>query len=215
VPSRLDALVPLLRVLAQPSRREFLMMSALAAAGSACREKTPPAAAGQDAASAVMTSPAGAAAPAGKVLDAAEWRTLEAACARILPSDDGPGAREAGVIGFLDAQLATPALAPAAQALRTLARLLDEVAQRRHGAGFAALAPAQADELLGALAAGTLPVERFPQKEAFAVLHTLTLEGYLSDPRHGGNRGEVGWQAIGFAAPHLRFPGDGGHGQHH
>jgi len=115
------------------------------------------------------------------------------------------------VIAFIDAQLATPALAPAVQAIRALARLLDELARRRHGQAFAEAPAAAQDALLAGLSAGKLPVERFPQREAFKVLHTLTLEGFLCDPRHGGNADEVGWRAIGFAAPHLRFPGDPHH----
>ena len=43
-----------------------------------------------------------------------------------------------------------------------------------------------------------------PEEAVFRALHTLTLEGYLSDPVHGGNDGETGWKAIGFSAPHLR-----------
>src|SRR3984893_374349 len=40
---------------------------------------------------------------------AAEARTVEAACSRIFPSDDsGPGAKEAGVVIFIDRQLAGP-----------------------------------------------------------------------------------------------------------
>jgi gluconate 2-dehydrogenase gamma chain len=31
----------------------------------------------------------------------------------------------------------------------------------------------------------------------FQRLVTLTLEGYLSDPKYGGNRDWIGWQFIG------------------
>ena len=41
-------------------------------------------------------------------LSAAEWRTVEAITARIVPSDDGtPGAREAGSVNFID-RLSSP-----------------------------------------------------------------------------------------------------------
>ena len=40
---------------------------------------------------------------------AAEARTIEAACERIFPSDDsGPGAKDAGVVIYIDRQLAGP-----------------------------------------------------------------------------------------------------------
>ena len=41
----------------------------------------------------------------------------------------------------------------------------------------------------------------------FEGLHTLVLEGFLSDPVHGGNDGMIGWRAVGFPEPHLRKPG--------
>src|SRR3989339_1627096 len=42
----------------------------------------------------------------GKVLNPAEWKTLEAACRRLLPTDKEPGAAEAGVIHYIDNELA-------------------------------------------------------------------------------------------------------------
>ena len=135
---------------------------------------------------------------------------LEAAAARILPSDDGPGAREAKVGRFIARQLEgnLSALRPA---FEQLARLLDLWSQKSFGKGFVLLGPADQDAVLGQLARGQIPVRGLPQEALFRGLHTLTLEGFLSDPVHGGNDGEVGWRAIGFPEPHLRRPG-GAHG---
>ena len=135
---------------------------------------------------------------------------LDAAAARILPSDDGPGAKEARVGRFIERQLAeAPALRPA---FDQLARLLDLWSQKSFASSFTALPPAHQDAVLDQLARGQIPVRGFPQQAMFRGLHTLTLEGFLSDPVHGGNDSEVGWRAIGFAAPHLRKPG-GHHGR--
>src|ERR1700730_13676723 len=44
-----------------------------------------------------------------RFFSAAEARVVETACSRIFPSDDsGPGAKEAGVVIFIDRQLAGP-----------------------------------------------------------------------------------------------------------
>src|SRR5438552_11033477 len=51
-----------------------------------------------------MTDPQTAAA-AGTFFDAHQRATIEAAMARIIPTDDQPGAREAGTIEFLDRYL--------------------------------------------------------------------------------------------------------------
>jgi len=136
---------------------------------------------------------------------------LEAAAARILPSDDGPGAREAKVGRFIDRQLAG-SLSALRPAFEQLARLLDLWSRKAFSKGFTALDPSAQDTVLGQLSRGELGVHGFPQEAMFRALHTLTLEGFLSDPVHGGNDGQVGWRAIGFREPHLRKPG-GHHGR--
>lgn len=134
---------------------------------------------------------------------------LEAAAFRILPSDDGPGAKEAKVGRFIERQLEKlPAIRPA---FDQLARLLDLWARKAFSKPFAALQASNQDLILGQLARGKIPVRGLPQEALFRGLHTMTLEGFLSDPVHGGNDGEVGWRSIGFHAPHLRRPG-GRHG---
>src|SRR5215218_2823218 len=151
----LPALEPLLRL----SRRTVVGGAAPLAAvvwlAGSCRREAPPAA--------PPPVPAPPAARAGQVLGVAAWAALEAASARILPSDDGPGAREAGVVAFIDAQLATPLLRPIASALSTTADLLDKWGSAKYGAAFARLAPELQDSILEELAHGRLPVKNFPQ----------------------------------------------------
>lgn len=136
---------------------------------------------------------------------------LEAGAARILPSDGSPGAREANVGRFIERQLAG-GLSTLRPAFDQLARLLDLWSRKSLGRSFTALAPGEQDAILGQLSRGQLPVRGFPQEALFRALHTLTLEGFLSDPVHGGNEGQAGWRAIGFPEPHLRKPG-GAHGR--
>ena len=131
---------------------------------------------------------------------------LEAAAARILPSDDGPGAREAKVGRFLERQLAGD-LAELQPAFAQLARLIDLWAQKSSGMAFVALPAEAQDRILAQLAGGQIPARGLPQEVLFRALHGLVLEGFLSDPGHGGNDGMIGWHSIGFATPHLRRPG--------
>src|SRR5687768_17055054 len=102
-------------------RRELLELIALLAAMPACKGGDTPAKQGS------APPPPQPAAPRG--LDAAASRTLEAATARMLPADgDFPGAREAGVIEFIDRQLAIQPLARLAPAIIAFARALDDAA---------------------------------------------------------------------------------------
>src|SRR5262245_26010573 len=163
-------------------RRELLELVALIAALPACKRKEP-----------AHSEPVGSAAtdePA-RALPADAYRALDAATARILPGDGTfPGAREAGVMTFIDRQLAIPPISRIAPALIMLARALDDAARARKAGDFSALAPAQQDELLDALARGTLGT-KLPERELFRVLHGLVLEGFLADPHHGGNKDQV------------------------
>ena len=120
---------------------------------------------------------------------------LEAVCARILPTDAEPGAAEAGCAEFIDRQLGLPHFeALRAQVERGLDHF-DSTAQRRKGRGFVELGAAEQDELLRAL---QKPGRGNPGAPAFNLLLTLTLEGFLSDPQHGGNRKAVGWAFVGY-----------------
>jgi gluconate 2-dehydrogenase gamma chain len=122
-------------------------------------------------------------------LTAAEAIELEAIAERIIPSDDGtPGAREAGVIGFIDAGLGTFAAGQKQLFADGLATLAREVRRRHPGQErFSALTAAQQDEMLRGIEAG----------EFFGAVRFATLAGMFTLPRYGGNKGFVGWELIG------------------
>jgi RNA polymerase sigma factor RpoD-like protein len=124
-------------------------------------------------------------------LDAALAATLEAVTARILPTTDTPGAREAGAIWFIDAALATD-LGDALPLLQAGAAELDAVS----GGDFSALAPAAQDVRLRAIEDG----------EFFGLMHFLTLAGTFTMSAYGGNRGEIGWDLLGFDRRHHWDP---------
>lgn len=192
-------------------RRAWIKLVAISTAAMGCRSKGAPT---TDAATATASTSA-APAVSGKVLGAAEWRTLDALTARILPSDATAGAREAEVTRFIDRQLQTKELAPLAGAVVLCARLIDEHAQTKHARPFADLAADAQDSIVAGLSKGELTLSRkFPQRELFRLLHGLTLEGFLGDPIQGGNEAMVGWRSIGFPTPTLRTAGSDEHHVH-
>ncbi len=141
------------------------------------------------------------------------FAVLDACADRILPSEEAmPGAREAKVGRFIERQLGggLGALRPA---FEQLARLLDLWSRKTYGAPFTAISADRQDLILGQLSRGEIPARGLPQQAMFRALHTMTLEGFLSDPAHGGNEGGIGWRAIGFPEPHLRTPGGHRHGR--
>jgi gluconate 2-dehydrogenase gamma chain len=139
-----------------------------------------------------------------------EAAVVAAATARIFPSDEsGPGAAEAGVVVYIDRQLAGPwgrdryrytqppfargvpeqgyqGAATPRQVYRGSLRLL---------AGFEKLTPAQQDAKLRAI----------EDTRFFQTLRRNTIEGMFCDPMHGGNAGLAGWKLIGFPGPYMSW----------
>jgi len=117
-------------------------------------------------------------------------KALESLTARILPSAEGrPGAREAGVVYFIDKALATFNSAQKAQYVEGVQDLNARAGRKWPGAaGFAALTAAQQDELLH-------EIETTPFFEA-ALFDTIV--GAFALPTWGGNRDYAGWHALGF-----------------
>jgi gluconate 2-dehydrogenase gamma chain len=123
-----------------------------------------------------------------------ESRTIDALVAQIIPADETPGAREMGVVRFIDQALAG-FLSPLAPSFRI--RLADFEANCRVAhAGrtdFAALAVDQQIEWLS-------QIEHTP---FFESLQQLTVLGALTMPQYGGNHNGLGWQLIGFKDLHA------------
>jgi gluconate 2-dehydrogenase gamma chain len=122
-------------------------------------------------------------------LSAADAAEIEAIASAIIPSDETPGAKEAGVMYFIDRALTTFAHDQRGLYLSGLAAAQ---AKRREmfpeSASIAALTPAQLSDLVRS-------IEKTPFFEA---VRTHTITGFLATPEWGGNRGKVGWKAIGF-----------------
>jgi gluconate 2-dehydrogenase gamma chain len=124
-----------------------------------------------------------------ETLDSATAGEIEAIASQIIPSVDGPGAREAGVIYFIDRALSTFA----ADDVDTYRTGMIELQKKRQelfpdSTTIAALSAEQQLTLIR-----SIEISRF-----FDLLRTHTVLGFLGNPSYGGNRGGVGWQQIGF-----------------
>jgi gluconate 2-dehydrogenase gamma chain len=133
-------------------------------------------------------------------LTADQWKLVEAIAARIIPSDDEPGATEAGVVNFVDKALANEdkALLPVYRA--GLAGV-DAVATKKFRKAFVALAATEQDEVLAALESGKAdgwPKGPVGAADFFAAVRAHTVYGFLCDPSYGGNRDYAGWKVVGY-----------------
>jgi len=131
-----------------------------------------------------------------------------AATSRIFPTDQsGPGAREAGVVIYIDRQLAGPygrdryryTQGPfedgppelGYQGKATPREIFREGIKNLKG--FDRLAPEEQDARL----------QQIESSRFFSLLRQHTIEGMFSDPIHGGNVDMIGWQLIGFPGPRM------------
>lgn len=162
---------------------------------------------------------------AGAFFSAAQAALMAAMVDRLLPADDHPSASQAGVVTYIDRQLAglfgrgarmyleapfsrgTPQqgyqlpLTPAQLYRESLLALMADTTWR----DFAALDPDRQDALLERLEAGAFMLGRVPSAVFFETLLANTIEGYFADPMYGGNRDMAGWRMIGFPGAYANF----------
>jgi gluconate 2-dehydrogenase gamma chain len=124
-----------------------------------------------------------------QTLSAAEGREVDALVARIIPTTDTPGAREAGVVYFFDTVFSDHFAAQ----LGTFRALLDEflsgVESRFAGARvFSDLSEADQDAYL----------TDHEQSPFFGMVRAYTLIGFFAMSKYGGNKDNIGWELIGF-----------------
>ena len=149
-----------------------------------------------------------------EVLTAEQARELEALTSRLIPSDDAPGAREAGVVYFIDRGLKSFASDSLPVYEEGLAGVQEHTTKRFPGvARFSAASADQQDQILTELfaAAGSKDVtRRLILGEGIGnfieLLRVHTIFGYLVDPSGGGNRDYAGWKAIGRDPAHMFSP---------
>jgi gluconate 2-dehydrogenase gamma chain len=130
-------------------------------------------------------------------LTPAEAADVEAIAAQIVPTDDTPGAREAGVVHFIDRALATFFAQIAPDYRRQLAGFQEACrAQHPEAASFASLTSDQQIAFLKTVDRTTF----------FTTTCLLTMFGMFVRPEYGGNRDGVGWALIGFEDRHMFQP---------
>ena len=125
--------------------------------------------------------------------------TVAAFTERLMPGAPGkPGAKDAGVLNYIDLAL-SGAYADQQDFYRRGLAALDGYCRKTYNAPFAKLDAAKQDEVFGALEQGKASGFTWPTQQAFFnTLRTHTMEGMFADPIYGGNKDFAGWRLIGF-----------------
>jgi len=120
-----------------------------------------------------------------------------------------PGARDAGVLNYIDLALAG-AYADQQDFYRRGLAALDGYCRATHNATFVKLDAAKQDAVISALEQGKATGFTWPSAVAFFnTVRTHVMEGMFADPVYGGNKDFAGWQLVGFpGAQPLFSPAD-------
>lgn len=150
-----------------------------------------------------------------EVFTAEQAMEVEALASRIIPTDDLPGAREAGVVYFIDRALKTfasdtrPIYEKGLADLNKLTSRLFPGVER-----FSSATAEQQDKLVSRLSDESMqdsgPARRLQGNtgpDFFQTLWSHTVAGFLIDPEGGaGNRDYAGWKVIGREPDHSFSP---------
>ena len=125
--------------------------------------------------------------------------TIAAFTERLMPTAPGkPGARDAGVLNYIDLALAG-AYADLQDFYRRGLAQLDEHCRKTYKEPFARLATARQDDVIRTLEDGKAAEFTWPTaQEFFNTIRTHTMEGMFADPIYGGNKDFAGWRLVGF-----------------
>jgi gluconate 2-dehydrogenase gamma chain len=156
-------------------------------------------------------------APAAAKLEfftADEAKEVDAITARIIPTDETPGAREAGVVYFIDRALKTFA----SDDQKTYREGLPEFAIRTRKmfptlGKFSVASAAQQDEVLHSFDPKQGDGERpygstapTAYENVFDTVRIHTIVAFLLDPDAGGDPNGIGWKVIGRTREHMFQP---------
>jgi gluconate 2-dehydrogenase gamma chain len=176
------------------TRREFLVR-ALIGAGAVTGTEQPSTAEAQNA----LPAQAHAAERHGAFFNHDDAATIAAFAERLMPGAPGkPGARDAGVLNYIDLAL-SGAYADLQDFYRRGLAQLDAYCRKTYHGPFVQLEAARQDEVIAALEAGSATEFTWPtSQEFFNTVRTHTMEGMFADPLYGGNKDFAGWRLVGF-----------------
>ena len=186
------------------SRREFLVRAAAGAGAVAGAGLAGDAAAGSQEQHKDPGVPAGAQPRSdgrehGTFFNHDDAATIAAFTERLMPGAPGkPGARDAGVLNYIDLALAG-AYSDLQDFYRRGLAQLEQHCRKIHNESFVRLAAARQDEVIRTLEEGKAAEFTWPPaQEFFNTIRTHTMEGMFADPIYGGNKEFAGWRLVGF-----------------
>lgn len=130
-------------------------------------------------------------------IDSTLAANIEAICEQIIPADEYPGAKDAGVIYFIDKAWVT--LIGSDSVIIT-----DGVAEISQQVKTDTRSNQQYSDLSFDLQKAIL--SKLDTRPFFEIIHFWTIAGLFSMPKYGGNKNQLGWKLLGFDHRHAWLP---------
>jgi gluconate 2-dehydrogenase gamma chain len=137
------------------------------------------------------------------IFNSEQWRSVKAASGRIIPTDHQPGAIEADCVNFIDKALANEEAEARPDFIAGLTGL-DRMCDQNWGSTFAGLTADRQDQVLSSLEDDTAtpwPGSGPAASVFFELLRSMTIMGFMADPKYGGNADLAGWRVARYPGP--------------
>jgi gluconate 2-dehydrogenase gamma chain len=134
-----------------------------------------------------------------------EATVVDAIAEQIIPADQDAGARAAGVVAYIDRQLAG-AFRTHQQTYRRGVVGVQQTSHLMFGRAFESLEWLRQTDVLRSLESGEARGavwETASAQSFFELIRGHTMQGFYGSPRHGGNRGFVSFRMIGIDYPRV------------
>ena len=132
-----------------------------------------------------------------------EGTLLDALVEQIIPTDEWPGARDAGVTNFIDKQLVGPYIRYQDVYRRGMAAIQDTCKSEFQKA-FETLHFDLQTKFLEKMESGKMKGDLWTRgldREFFGLLRNHTMQGFYGSPRHGGNKGNISYKMLQLDYP--------------
>ena len=129
---------------------------------------------------------------------------LDALAEQIIPTDEWPGGRDAGVTNFIDKQLVGP-YARYQEIYRKGLAAIQTTCKSKFQKRFEEMEWDEQTKLLEAMSSGKIkgdPMEKgFDQRYFFSLIRNHSMQGFYGSPRHGGNKNNVSYKMLKLDYP--------------
>jgi gluconate 2-dehydrogenase gamma chain len=132
-----------------------------------------------------------------------ESTLLDALAEQIIPTDEWPGGRDAGVTNFIDMQLTGP-YTRFQETYRKGLKAIYETCKTKFNKRFEELSWKEQTHFLESMEAGKMEGatwEKGFDRQFFRLIRDHSMQGFYGSPRHGGNKNNVSYKMMKLDYP--------------